>query len=327
MPVTNLLARVSAFLLIVPLLLSSCSTGSASQQVLNVGLIFATGGLGDTSFNDSAYSGLLEAQKRLNVRFETANFGEKESNLEALRNFARNDYDLIVGIAFENQDNIATVAAEFPDSRFAIIDVALTGDNIASIVYREQEGDFLMGVLAAMLTKTKVVGIVGGMDIPAIRRIEKGFRQGVSYQDPTVTIISDIAGTFSDPVLGKKLADAQYDRGADVIHNAASRTGLGIIEAAKERDKLTTGTSGDQRYLAPGNMIGNRPKRVDSALLMIIEEVKDGKFSPGIRSLGIKENGLALGPFDETVVNKPMLDRLEELKKKIVSGEIAIEGG
>jgi basic membrane protein A len=219
-----------------------------------------------------------------------------------------------------------TVAAEFPEARFAIIDVAVTAENVASIVYREQEGDFLMGVLAAMLTKTQMVGIIGGMDIAAIRRIENGFRQGVAYQDGDVVVLSDIAGTFSDPEAGKQLAMAQYDRGVDVIHNAASRTGLGIIEAAQERRRLTTGTSGDQRYLAPGNMVGNRPKRVDSAVLMLIAEVREGSFSPGVRSLGLKEDGLSIGPFDETVVTREMLDRLELLKRQIISGEIVIEG-
>jgi basic membrane protein A len=232
---------------------------------------------------------------------------------------------LIIGIGFEHKENIQKVAKEFPQVRFAAIDFEASGDNIASIVYREQEGDFLMGVLAAMLTKTKYVGVIGGTDIPAIRRIMAGFTQGVSYQDDNVEVFSEFAGTFSDPQVGLDKALALYDKEVDVIHNAASRTGLGIIEAAKQTGKLTTGTSGDQRYLAPGNVVGNRPKRVDTAVILVIEEIKNGRFEPGIRSLGLKENGIMLGPFDESLVSKTMLDRLEDLKQKIISGQIVVQ--
>ena len=306
--------------------LAACNNSLGPQKkVLNVGLLLGSGGLGDRSFNDSAYNGLLEAQKKYNIRFETVTFGDNTSNLSALRNFANNGYDLIIGVAFENLNSIVTVAKEFPESKFAIIDAETTADNIASIVYREQEGDFLMGVLAAMLTRTKIVGVIGGTDIPAIRRIMTGFKQGAAYQDGNVRVFTDFAGTFSDPKVGLDLALKHYDDGADVIHNAASKTGLGIIEAAKQRNKLTTGTSGDQRYLAPGNVVGNRPKRVDTAVEMVIGEVREGKFQAGVRSLGLKENGISLGPFDESIVTKQMQDRLEELRKKIIDGSIVVQ--
>jgi basic membrane protein A and related proteins len=296
------------------------------QKILNVGMILGSGGLGDKSFNDSAYQGLLEAQKKLNIRFETVNYTGKESDLVALRLFARNNYDLIIGIAFENKQNIQTLAKEFPQIKFGAIDFELTGDNISSILYREQEGDFLMGALAAMITRTKKVGVIGGTDIPAIRRVISGFKQGVAYQDSSVEVFTDIAGTFSDPQVGLNLALAQYDIGVDIIHNGASKTGLGIIRAAQQADKWTTGTSGDQRHLALGNMIGNRPKRVDVAVEMVIEEVSKGTFQAGVRSLGLKENGIQLGPFDETVVTSTILNHLEELKQNIINGEITVQG-
>ncbi|MFQ5835201.1 MAG: BMP family protein [bacterium] len=154
---------------------------SGSERVLYVGMILARGGLGDRSFNDSAYAGLMESQERFGIRLETADFTSKEANLEALRHFARQEYDLIIGVGFEHVVNIGAVAEEFPDGNFAIIDAVVEGNNVASIIYREQEGDFLMGVLAAMLTKSKKVGFIGGMDIPIIRRIGSGFMQGVAY--------------------------------------------------------------------------------------------------------------------------------------------------
>ncbi len=296
-----------------------------TKRVVYVGMLLAKGGLGDRSFNDSAYAGLQEAQRQFGIRFETADFASDENNLETLRNFARQEYDLIIGVGYDNANYIETVAAEFPDCNFAIIDVTAKGENVASIVYREQEGDFLMGVLAAMLTESKTVGFIGGVDIEIIRRIESGFKQGIAYKDSSIKVVSDMAGTFADPEVGKSLALAQYEVGVDVIYNGAGRTGLGIIEAAKEAGKLTIGTSGDQRYLAPGNVVGNRPKRVDTAVLTLVHEVLNDQFTSGTRSLGLKERGLSLGPFDENIVTDAMLEQLENLKQQIIAGEIMVK--
>ncbi len=306
-------------------ILSGCATPQpTSQRVLNVGMLLAQGGLGDRSFNDSAYAGLQEAQKQHNIRFETADYTSAGDNEETLRNWARQEYDLIIGVGFECVAHIAAVAPEFPERNFAIIDGIVEEQNVASIVYREQEGDFLMGVLAAMLTETDAVGFIGGMDIDIIRRIESGYRQGVAYENRDVAVLAEMADAFTDPEQGKALALAQYEAGADVIYNAAGRTGLGIIEAAKETDHLTIGTSGDQRYLAPDNVVGNRPKRVDTAVLTLIEEVKAGAFTPGARSLGLAEAGLSLGPFNEDLVTDEMRQRLNDLQEKIITGEIIV---
>ncbi len=312
-------------------LVMAAAPASGQQQpgrrVFYMGMLLGMGGLGDRSFNDSAYEGLRDAQNRFGIRFEVADFVSQEMNVRALRDFARQRYDLIIGIGFENRENIERVASEHPDLNFAIIDVVAEGDNIASVIYREQEGDFLVGVLAAMLTASGRVGMVGGMDIPVIRRIESGFRQGVAYQNPAVEVVVDLAGTFSDAEKGRELARRQYAAGVDVIYNAAGRTGLGIIRAAEETGNLTIGTSGDQRYLAPGHVVGNRPKRVDRAVLTLVEEIKNGRFEAGIRSFGLREGGLSLGPFDRSIVTPQILRRLDELKEKIIRGEIDVSGG
>ncbi len=318
------LVCVTAIVMLLSMPLVGCGAVGQQSRILKVGMLLGSGGLGDRSFNDSAYAGLLEAQRRYNIRFETVTSVSKETNLNSLRSLASNNYDLIMAIGIEHLDTLQTVAKEYPKVHFAAVDFELAGDNVSSIVYREQEGDFLMGVLAAMLTKTKSVGVIGGTDIPAIRRIMSGFKQGVAYQDPSVKVTSDFAGTFSDPQVGLQLALSRYNEGVDVIHNAASRTGLGIIEAARQTGKLTTGTSGDQRYLAPGNVVGNRPKRVDTAVLMLVDEAQHGSLKSGVRSLGLKEDGLSLGPFDEKLVTREMSDRLDALKQKIVDGQIQI---
>jgi basic membrane protein A len=308
--------------------LSACKSYTGrpidQQKILNVGMVLGSAGLGDKSFNDSAYSGLLEAQKLYNIRFDVTDFSSLQANLDSMRMYARNGYDLVIAVAYENMPHLQTVAKEFPQTNFAAIDFELNADNVASIIYREQEADFLMGVLSAMLTKTGKVCVIGGTDIPAIRRIMTGFEQGVKYQDANVEVTLDFAGTFSDAQIGYQLASKRYGEGIDVIHNAASRTGLGIIEAAKVSGKLTTGTSGDQRYLAPGNVVGNRPKRVDTGVLFVINQIREHNFQSGVYSLGLKENGLQLGPFDETIVTSEMRDRLEELQMKIISGEINV---
>ncbi len=319
------LGMVCVLLLFVALSGCSAAATPAGRPVLSVGMILGSGGLGDCSFNDSAYAGLQKAQEQYGARFHVVTRTSEEADVEELRNLLQQGYDLVIGIGFENADYIAALAQEFPDRRFAVIDTTVEGDNVASIIFREQEGDFLMGVLAAMLTESKKVGFIGGMDIPPIQRIESGFRQGVAYQDTTVEILSDIAGTFADPEVGKSLALAQYEAGVDVIYNGAGRTGLGIIEAAQEADALTIGASGDQRYLAPGHVVGNRPKRVDTAVLVLIEELEAGRFTPGVRSLGLAEEGLVLGPFDESIVTGAMLERLETLRGQIVAGEIVVE--
>jgi basic membrane protein A len=267
---------------------------------------------------------LQEAQEQFNTRFEIVDYTSDEANLEELRRLIEEEYDLIIGIGFENAGYIETLAAEHPDRSFAIVDTVVEGDNVASVVFREHEGDFLMGVLAAMLTESGRVGFIGGMDIDVIRRIEGGFLQGAAYQDSSVEVVSDFADTFSDPEVGRSLALAQYESGVDVIYNAAGRTGLGIIEAAEETGNLTIGTSGNQLDLAPGHVVGNRPKRVDTAVLLLIGDLASGQFTPGTRSLGLAEDGLSLGPFDENIVSDAMLERLEDLRQQIVAGELTV---
>lgn len=306
-------------------LLSGCAgEPQPPQQELSVGMILGRGGLGDRSFNDSAYAGLQEAQGQFDIRFEVVDYTSDEANLEELRRLIQEGYDLIIGVGFENAGYIETLAMEHPEHSFVIVDAVVEEDNVVSVVFREHEGDFLMGVLAAMLTESDKVGFIGGMDIDITRRIEGGFLQGVTYQDSSVEVISDFADTFTDSEVGRSLALAQYESGVDVIYNAAGRTGLGIIEAAEETGNLTIGTSGNQLDLAPGYVVGNRPKRVDTAVLLLIGELESGQFTPGTRSLGLAEDGLSLGPFNEDIVSDAMLERLEDLRQQIVAGELTV---
>lgn len=310
-------------------MLGSCAQPKlqVERRVLSVGMILGSGGLGDRSFNDAAYAGLQEAQRQFGTRFQVISRTTEQLDLQELRNLADQGFDLIIGIGFENASYIETLAQTYPQHEFAIVDSIVEGENVASIVFREQEGDFLMGVLAAMLTQSGKVGFIGGMDIPPIRRIESGFRQGVAYQSREIEVVSALVGSFDDVEKGKALALAQYETGVDLIYNGAGRAGLGIIDAAVEADKLVLGTSGDQRYLAPGHVVGNRPKRLDTVVLMLLEELEKGQFTAGTRALGLREDGLSMGPFDETLVTPAMLKRLRQLEAQIVSGDIVVVDG
>jgi len=294
------------------------------HRLVYVGMILGKGGLGDRSFNDSAYAGLKMAQRLFGIRFHAITHTSDKLNMKELLALIHQRYDLIIGLGYENAGYIRSLAKKFPTLKFAVVDIVVRARNVSSILFREHEGDFLMGVLAAMLTKTKKVGFIGGMDIDVIRRIETGFKQGVTYQDQKVEVMSDMAGTFAHPEKGRTIALAQYQAGVDVIYNAAGRTGLGIIQAAKESGKLTIGTSGDQRHLAPGHVVGNRPKRVDRAILIIVENLIRGQFTPGVQSLGLAEGGLGLGPFDEKIVTPSMVERLEALKQMIIERKLLV---
>ena len=246
-PRGSVMRRVAACLLIaVAALAAACARRSGEQAgrpVAHVGVILGAGGLGDRSFNDAAYEGLQKAQRTHGIRFEAVGHTGGPADLEEARRLVRLGYDLIVGIGYENAPCIATLARENPDRHFAMIDVRVDEPNVASVVFREAEGDFVMGALAAMLTRTGVVAFVGGADIDVIRRIESGFRQGVVHQDPAVELVAAFAGSFADPEAGLALATHLYASGVDVIYNAAGRTGLGIIEAARREDRLVIGTS------------------------------------------------------------------------------------
>lgn len=313
-------------LVIAGLVLVQCSSLvpiSEATPVFHVGLALGKGGLGDRSFNDAAYQGLVEARRKYNVAFAVTEYYGAQGAYDELRAWLDSGYDMIIGVGYENAPIIKQLAQEYPDRTLVVIDESVEAENVTSVVFREQEADFLMGVLAAMLTRTGNVGFIGGMDIPPVQRIEAGFRQGVAYHDETVQVVSTYVGAFDDPETARQLAmDMYQNMDIDLIYNAAGKSGLGVIEAAKLADKWTLGTTGDQRYLAPGNVIGNRQKRLDVVVMDMIEATREGTIVPGIYSYGLAENGFQLGPFDESIVTPSMLGYIYGLQDKIIKGVI-----
>ncbi|MCK4546749.1 MAG: BMP family ABC transporter substrate-binding protein [Candidatus Eisenbacteria sp.] len=297
---------------------------------MTAGVVLSVGGLGDKSFNDLAHAGLMKAAKDLGIR---PVYGQPEQMAEDekyLRDYAEQGFDLIVGVGFLMKTAVEEVAGEFPESRFAIIDCIVEEPNVASLVFREHEGSFLVGALASMKTRTGKVGFVGGMDSPLIHRFEVGYTEGAKYVNPDTDVfiayVGSHTGAFHDPVRGKSLAISQFDRGAEVVFHAAGSSGNGVIDAAAERGLYAIGVDANQNYVAPGSVLTSMIKRVDVAVFRTIEEVVHGRFKGGLREFGLADDGVgyALDEHNRDVITPEMLARVEELKRKIVSGEIRV---
>lgn len=296
---------------------------------LKVGLQLSVGGLGDLSFNDSAYAGLQEAQQLHGIEFTTAPWENPLSNAIHLEDWAKSDCDLIVAIGYGNATPVSEVAARYPNKRFAIVDVAAEGPNIWSATYREYEGDFVVGVLAALVTQTHMVGFMGGGVTPVVRRIELGFAQGVKNVDSSISFISDYVGEFDDPIKGRLLAETQYTLGADVIYQVAGRCGIGAIEAANEFGKWIISTGGDHSDLAPNAVLTSRIKNVGKAVLDVIESVVNDRFEGGVvKSYGFAEGGLMMAPIRPSVfrvVTPAIQNIMQEVQAQVISGKIKVE--
>lgn len=299
------------------------------SQKIKVGLQLSVGGLGDQSFNDSAFAGIEEAQQLYGIEFETATWQNPELNKETLASWAKTGFNLIIAAGYLNAPSINEVAAEFPNSRFALVDFAGEGSNVWSATYREYEGDFVVGVLAALVTQTRIVGFMGGGITPVVRRIELGFAQGVKNVDSSISFISDYVGDFDDPEGGRLLAETQYTLGADVIYQVAGRCGLGAIEAAQNFGRWIISTGGDHSDLAPRAVLTSRIKNVGRPVRDVIGTVVEGNFEGGVvKSYGFAEGGLTLAPIRPSVskvVTPPIQSIMQEIQAQVISGKIKVE--
>jgi basic membrane protein A len=329
------------FLLTVSLvLLVSCGEKQTSQKdknVLKVGLVFDVGGRGDKSFNDAAYRGLEKAQKELGIEYEYIEPGPGADREAALRQFAaRNDISIIFGIGFIFTDEITKMAEEFPDKKFACVDYTITQGrkippNLLALEFKEEEGSFLVGAIAGLTTKTNVVGFVGGMESPLIKKFEKSYTAGVKYVNPNCKVLIGYAGVtgeaFKNPGKGKELALGQYSQGADIIYHASGVTGLGVFEAARETKKLAIGVDSDQYDEAPGYILTSMIKIVDEAVFNCIKEVKEGTFSGGrAETFGLKSKGVdyIYNDKNKNLISDTVHKKVEEIRKKIIDGEIKV---
>ena len=295
------------------------------------------GGRGDKSFNDAAYAGLERARKELGIPFTTLETGEGADREAQMRQLAAGGNQLVFGVGFLFSDDIYGLAQEFPDVKFAGIDYTLKPDqtlppNLQALDFKENEGSFLVGALAGLMSKTGKVGFVGGMEIPLIKKFEAGYRAGVEAVNPKAEVIVKYAGTtgtaFKDPTKGKELGLAEYNQGADIIFHASGSTGLGVFEAAREKGPghYAIGVDSDQYAEAPGTILTSMVKRVDNAVFQSIRDLKDGRWQGGVRELGLKEDGVGwvYDAHNQTLIPAPVKAKVDSLKAEIIAGRIVV---
>ncbi|MDX2270696.1 MAG: BMP family ABC transporter substrate-binding protein [Cyanobacteriota bacterium] len=318
--------------------IAACSQAEESSSLI-VGFLMGAGGLGDLSFNDMTYAGLQKAQRKygsqiLVIPQELAKATDQEAAREnAMKALIREKPSLIVVNGFEFQDLTKRYAEKYPSIRFLINDVELSGlPNVAYTSYGQHEGSFLAGALAAWMSKTKKVGVIGGVDIDVVKAFHQGYQEGVAYADPSVQVretfvsrVPDFSG-FSNPEVGYQLAIEQYEQGADIVFAVAGFTGNGVIRAAKDQNKLAIGVDADQDHLAAGNVLTSMMKRLDNVTLAEVSKVVDGNFKAGGTYYGLKEGGVSLSPMKYTrqLIPPEILQKLEDTQNKIIAGEIQV---
>jgi basic membrane protein A len=288
-------------------------------------IVYDMGGKFDKSFNEAAYVGMENWKKETGkqyLEFEIANESQRE---QAIRRMAEKGASPIIGVGFSQASAIEKVAKEFPKLNFVIVDMVVGLPNVQSVVFKEQEGSFLVGAMAAMVSKTGKVGFVGGMDIPLIRRFQCGYEQGAKFANAKAEVFANMTGTtgaaWNDPTRGGELAKAQFAKGADVVFAAAGGTGVGVYQAAKDGGKLAIGVDSNQNHLQPGTMLTSMLKRVDVAVYNVSKS-----FAPGVTVLGLKEGGVdyAMDANNAKLVTADMKKRVDAAKADIISGKIKV---
>jgi len=316
---------------------SSSGDGAASSEV-TVGLTTSIAGLGDQGFNDLAAAGVKQAEDTLGVQGQVVESKAETDYVPNLQGFADDGSSLVYAVGFLMQDALREVAEAAPDTDFAIIDANVDLPNVASITFKEEEGSFLAGAFAALMTKkaaetsmpkldgTMKLGFIGGGDIPLIHKFQEGFEQGVKAVDPNIEVLVAYAGSFTDAAKGKELALSQYNSGADIVYQAAGPTGTGVIEAAKQLDRYVIGVDADQNSLAPDNVITSMQKKVDVAVLATIKSVVDGTFKPGLTVFGVENGGIGLAPFHslDSQVPDDVKAAVADFTEQIKAGDISI---
>jgi len=335
-----ILACLSAFI-------SSCKNKVEAKREgcnIKVGIVFDIGGKNDRSFNAAAWEGVQRAQKDMNICLYDVEPGNPTSIEPAMRAFAERSFDLVIGVGFAQGPIMQKVATDYPNIKFAIVDGVIVDKdgkplpNVADLVFREHEGSYLVGMIAASKNKTGTIGFLGGMDIPLIHKFETGYEEGARSVNPKIQIVQNYVGVtdsaWNNPGKGKELALGQIEKGADVIFTAAGNSGLGAFDAVEqygkndqgEANKFVIGVDSNQNMVKPGFVLTSMVKRVDNAVYDVVMEVLDGKFQGGFHAFGLDKDGVAYAMDDNNkeLIPADVINKVEESKKKIVDGEIKV---
>jgi basic membrane protein A len=335
------------------MLLGACSPQTfavGDPGATEAGIVFDIGGKDDRSFNAAAWNGVKCAETgkwptgadcgkpALGIVLRDVEPGTPVSIEPAFRAFAERQFDVIIGIGFAQAPIVESVAKDYPAIRFAIVDGVSEMPNVASLVFKEHEGSYLVGILAAMTSKTGTLGFLGGMDIGLIHRFAKGFEEGAKSVNPNIRVLENYVGVtdaaWNNPGRGKELALAQIAKGADIIFTAAGNSGLGAFDAVEEMGRDATGRAthfvigvdSNQNMVKPGFVLTSMVKRVDNAVYQIVREVKEGRFSPGLHVFGLDSDGVgyAVDQHNAQLLSPRAIAAAEDAKRRIIAGEITV---
>lgn len=293
-------------------------------------IVFDLGGKFDKSFNQSAYTGAERFKSETGIsyrEFEVTNPSQRE---QAITRMAKKNSDLIIGIGFAQADAIDKVSKANPKIKFVIVDSVVNNPNVQSVVFKEQEGSFLVGIIAALTSKTGTISFIGGMDIPLIRAFACGFEQGAKFVNPKIKVIQNMTGNtpsaWNNPSRGSELAKSQFEKKSDVVYAAAGGTGVGVYQAAKDNGKLAIGVDSNQNYIHPGTMLTSMVKRVDVAVYNAMKSAKDGTWTGGVKNLGLKEGGVdwALDEHNKSLISSKTKSIVDKAKQDIIDGKITV---
>ena len=330
---------LAALLAFLALSLTGCGDTAASQDPskIRVGIVFDIGGKDDRSFNAAAWQGVQRAAKELPIVLRDIEPGTPNAIEPAMRAFAERNFDLIIGVGFAQAPIMEQVAKDYPNIQFAIIDGVSKLPNVASLIFKEHEGSYLVGIIAAKASRTGTIGFLGGMDIGLIHRFAKGYEEGARSVNPNIRVIENYVGVtdsaWNNPGKGKELSMAQIGKGADVIFTAAGNSGLGAFDAVEQQGKqngrathFVIGVDSNQNMVKPGFVLTSMVKRVDNAVYDIVNDVVNRRFSPGLHVFGLDKDGVgyAMDEFNKDLVSQDAIDAAEAAKKKIIAGEIKV---
>jgi basic membrane protein A len=329
----------------------ACSMKVGSEEdrsKVHVGIVFDIGGKDDRSFNASAWEGVRCAStgKRpngqpcqddlgnpmpaLNIVLRDVEPGDPTSVEPAIRAFAERNYDLVIGVGFEQMPVVERVARDYPNVNFVIIDGNIPLPNVASLLFKEHEGSYLVGMIAAMKSQTGTIGFIGGMDIPLIHKFEVGYEEGAKSVNPAINVIANYVGVtpaaWNNPGQGKELALAQIGKGADIIFTAAGNSGLGAFDAVEQQNKFVIGVDSDQNWVKPGHVLTSMVKRIDNAVYQIVKDRVNNQFKPGVHIYGLENAGVgyAVDDYNRNLLPADVIQKVEEAKQKIINGQIQV---
>src|SRR5947208_10322068 len=311
------------------------SYAADDKSKVHVGIVFDIGGKDDRSFNAAAWEGVKRAAKDFPIVLRDVEPGNPTSIEPAMRAFAERGYDLIIGVGFAQAPIMELVAKDYPNINFAIVDGASKMPNVASLVFKEHEGSYLVGMIAARESKTGTLGFIGGMDIGLIHRFAVGYEEGAKAVNPNARVIVNYVGVtdtaWNNPGKGKELALAQIGKGADIIFTAAGNSGLGAFDAVEQQGKdasgrakaFVIGVDSNQNGVKPGFVLTSMVKRVDNAVYDIVKDVVEGKFKGGFHVFGLESEGVGyvIDQYNRELVAAAAIAAGEQARKTILAGE------